>query len=351
MTAAWVIRSGRFGERDQWALETGVSGGGWREVPDLTTCRTREEVAAVVAATFAGAPEGRIANYAGQLWALRGRIKKGDLLVMPMKTTKKIAIGIVTEEYRYLAEQPDPDCRHVVGVDWKVADLPRTAVKQDLLYTLGSAVSIFQPSKNKAVQRIQHLLEHGSDPGATATVPGPGPKPGPPVDDAPVDEPELNTDYEQAALDQITSRIQEEYVGHELTRLVAAVLTSEGYACLVAPPGPDGGIDIAAGRGPLGLDTPRIVVQVKWGATVGDQVVTQLEGLMNRQRADQALLVAWNGITAPAARSMRDLNLRMRLWEASDVVDAVLRNYDRLPDDIRAQLPLRRIWTLSDPQA
>jgi restriction system protein len=36
------------------------------------------------------------------------------------------------------------------------------------------------------------------------------------------------------------------------------------------------------------------------------------------------------------------------VWESADVVDAVLRTYDRLPEEIRAKLPLRRVWMLSD---
>jgi restriction system protein len=40
--------------------------------------------------------------------------------------------------------------------------------------------------------------------------------------------------------------------------------------------------------------------------------------------------------------------MRVRVWEASDVVDAVLRNYDRLPEDIRSQIPLKRVWMLTD---
>ena len=103
MTKAWVIRSGRYGERDSWALENGVSGGGWMEVQDLTICQTREDVAVIVAAAFGGESDGLIANYTGQMWALRGRIDIGDLVVMPMKTTKQIALGRCTGGYEYLA--------------------------------------------------------------------------------------------------------------------------------------------------------------------------------------------------------------------------------------------------------
>jgi restriction system protein len=93
---AWVIRSGRQGERDQWALANSFSGGGWREVPDITACANREDVAKVVGATWPGASDGRRNNLTGQLWALRSRIQPGDLLAMPLKTTKQIAIGRVT---------------------------------------------------------------------------------------------------------------------------------------------------------------------------------------------------------------------------------------------------------------
>lgn len=161
MTHAWVIRSGSHGERDAWALESSCSGGGWAEVEDLTGCSTRDDVAHATAKAYAGAADAKLANFTGQLWALRGRIEPGDLMVMPMKTTKQIALGRVTGSYEYRAGEQDANKRHVVAVDWQRTDLPRSAVKQDLLFTLGSAMTIFSPNKNKAVDRLEHLLKHG----------------------------------------------------------------------------------------------------------------------------------------------------------------------------------------------
>lgn len=351
---AWVIRSGKYGERDQWALERRVSGGGWREFGDLTPYATKEEVAAAVAAAFPGASAGRLANYTGQVFALRSRIRPGDLLVMPLKTTNTLAFGRVTAGYTYLADEKDPDRHHVVQVDWQRTDLPRTAVKQDLLFTLGSAMSIFAPSKNNAVARLEHLLATGTDPGsagASGATGGQGNAPASPETGAlsDVDEPELTADIEEVARDQITSRIAEEFAGHALATLVTAVLTAEGLLCAQAPPGPDGGIDITAGRGPLGLDPPRILAQVKSGdGQVSAPVVTQLHGVMTTYGADQGLLVAWGGLTKPARDALKNQHLKVRVWEAADVVAAVLRTYDRLPDDIKEKLPLRRVWMLSD---
>jgi hypothetical protein len=124
MATAWMIRSGRYGERDSWALKHGCSGDGWAEVPDLTNVTTRDQVVQIITDTYPGS-DALIANYTGQLWVLRGRVQPGDLLVMPMKTTRQIAIGQVTSGYEYLAAEEDPNCRHVVRVNWQRTNLPR----------------------------------------------------------------------------------------------------------------------------------------------------------------------------------------------------------------------------------
>jgi restriction system protein len=337
-----VIRAGRAGERDAWALQHGVSGGGWKEVPDLTGCTTKEQIAAAVHAAFPNAKLGMLNNFIGQLVALRTRIAPGDLLVMPMKTTRQIAFGRVTGGYTYRADEPDADKRHVVLVDWQRTDLPRASVKQDLLFTLGSAMSIFAPSKNNAIARLEHLLATGIDPGNVAAAAMPTASPADSGAETDVDTPELTADIEQVAADQITVRIAEEFAGHGLATLITAILTVEGYHCTQSPPGPDGGIDIAAGRGPLGLDSPRVLAQVKSGGQIGSPVVAQLHGVMATHGAEQGLLVAWGGLSRQAREALRNQQMRVRVWESSDVVDAVLRTYDQLPETIRTQLPLKR---------
>jgi restriction system protein len=69
---------------------------------------------------------------------------------------------------------------------------------------------------------------------------------------------------------------------------------------------------------------------------------------MSTHGADQGLLVAWGGLSKPAREALKNQQLRVRVWEAAEVIDAVLRNYDRLPEEIRTAVPLRRVWMLSD---
>ena len=158
-------------------------------------------------------------------------------------------------------------------MDWKRTDVPRTAVGQDLLYSLGSARTVCSIQRNDGAWRLQQLLLTGGDPGARV---GPsGEATGSAVhaadiaddtvdnDEDATDSPESGFDLERLGMDQIQAFVAEEFAGHELSRLVAEVLKAEGFFTAESPPGPDGGIDVFAGRGPLGLGSPRLVVQVK----------------------------------------------------------------------------------------
>lgn len=345
---AWVIRSGRYGERDEWAIENSFSGGGWREVPDLTGAASRADIESIVDDVYAQDSPGARTNATSQLWALRGRIAAGDLMAMPMKTTREIALGRVTTPYKYLDDN-DPDCRHVVEVDW-ARQVPRSAIKQDLLYTLGSALTIFSPSRHNAVARLEHVMAAGEDIGSTGDHSTRASAPvtrDAAVQPDVVDEPESQPDIDVIARDQITTRIAEEFSGHSFAHLVAELLRAEGFEADEAPPGADGGIDITAGRGLLGLESPKLIVQVKT-PQIGSEVVAQLNGLVQTHGADYGLLATWAGLSKPARDAVKHQRFRVKVWDSSDIVAALLRNYEKLPEDITERVPLRRVWMLKD---
>ena len=61
----WTVRTGRHGERDDWALSTGRTGGGWSEIPDLTPMQTREEIADLVRSVYGTERPRVVPNYTG----------------------------------------------------------------------------------------------------------------------------------------------------------------------------------------------------------------------------------------------------------------------------------------------
>ena len=341
---AWLIRAGRSGELGDFVIENSLACIGFGDIPDLTGVSTRDEMRETVRRSYSDASDGKVANVAGQIWALRSRVRPGDVVVMPLKKTSQIALGVVTGGYRYL-DDPEAWWHHAVAVDWKRTDVPRTAVRQDLLYSLGALMTVCEIKRNDGAWRLRRILETGSDPGARVEAVE-AIKAG---DADATDSSESTFDLERLGRDQIQARVAEKFAGHGLSDLVAEVLEAEGFSTQVAPPGPDGGIDVFAGQGPLGLDSPRLIVQVKSSpAPVDVKVVRELHGVLSTHGADQALLVAWGGVNKTARQELRSQFFRVRVWDADNLLDAVLRNYDKLSEELRADLPLKRVWSLVD---
>lgn len=329
-------------------MSEGYTGGGFSEVPNLSAAADRDDVVSMVANAYPTAKEGTIKNFTAQLWALRDRMNIDDLVVMPLKGAPQIAIGRINGHYTYL-DNDDLERRHVRPVEWLVDDVPRIAIKQDLLHSLGAFTTICEISRNDAAWRVEQICSTHTDPGARSTSIADQLPPTTPSVEPNGDAETQSIDIERYALDQIATRVIEVFSGHRLADLVAAILDAEGFTCEVSPRGPDQGIDIVAGRGLLGLDSPRLLVQVKSESTpVGDPVVQQLEGVVSRQNADQGLLVAWGGITKEARKMVNNRRFVVKVWNSEDVLTGIFRNYHRLPVDIQEDLPLKQVWTLLD---
>lgn len=344
MTKFWVARAGKYGERVGWALENNLAAGGWTEFPDLSQFVEDKEGLRELVTQVYGGPKGRISTNTGQLWMFINGMKVGDIVVLPIRETSQLAFGRITRTYHYEANEPDVSRRHRLGVDWFRKDVPKTLVKQDLLYQLGSALTFFMVGNNDAPYRLEALMNGKPDPGSRTAITQASPVQTS-VAEEQQDASDVMFNLEEVAQDVIARRLQEDFKGHELSELVEALLTAEGFLCRNSPPGADGGVDVLAGRGPLGMDSPKLVVQVKSQTTaVSDTVLQQLNGAIHRFQADQALLVTYGGVTGPAASYLATQYFNVRVWTISDILSQVYKHYPRLPEEIRAKLPLKSIW-------
>jgi hypothetical protein len=149
--AVWLVRAGKYGEREQTALEKSVLVIGWNEFPDLSAVQSKEALADLYRKLRPDASSGKVSNHVGQLWLFRSRIQPGDLAILPLKTHSAIAIGKVTGPYQYTTDLGD-GVRHIRKVEWLRTDLPRTAFGQDILYSLGAFMTVCQ------IERDPNLL-------------------------------------------------------------------------------------------------------------------------------------------------------------------------------------------------
>lgn len=338
----WLVRLGRDGEYEPDALDHNLVNIGFNMVHDLSNAGTRDQVLDVVRQTFPDAKPATQGNYAAQINQFVNVMAVGDLVVSPLRSLGKIGIARLVGPYCRL-----DDGRPARPIEWLTIDLARDAFRQDLLYSFGAFMTVCEIKRNNALARVHAVLKTGRDPGdGVAPIAKQQVSTGaPPSADDPAAE-EL-FDLERIARDQIERRISSTFVGHDFTRLIAAILTAQGYQTHVSPPGPDAGIDIVAGRGALGFEGPRLVVQVKSGDISADQPSLQsLLGCIHDTGADQGLLVSWSGFKATVRKRTNDLYFRVRFWGRDEIVSALLDVYPKLPEAIRAELPLRPLWTL-----
>lgn len=341
---AWLVRAGRYGEREGLALDQGLAVIGWDALPDLSDLQTRESLMEVLQAAYPDDSHKRLLNWQAQLWAFLKSISPGDLVALPLKGSPAVAIGRVTGDYTYRMDLPS-DARHTRPVEWLTKDLPRTAISQDLLYSLGAFLTVCEIKRHDAVKRLAALAKDGRDPGWSGSKAS---SIAAPNADAPSDEESIPPDVQEIADDQINARIEQEFAGHDMAVLIEAILAARGMVTWRSPEGPDGGVDVLAGSGPLGMDPPRIAVQVKSTPDrLGANVVRELQGVVTRLQADQGLLVAWGGLTQSAEREIRQEFFRVRVWNAANVRSELLAVYDSLPGEVRARLPLKQIWVLA----
>ncbi len=135
---------------------------------------------------------------------------------------------------------------------------------------------------------------------------------------------------------------------YDFQNLVAALLRAMGYhVSWIAPPGRDGGIDILAHTDPLGINMPRIKVQVKRRS---DKIT--VDGLRSFMAVlgdqDVGLFVSTGGFTREAESEARTQEKRkITLLGLEQLFDLWLEHYPKVEEADRQLLPLKPVYFLA----
>ncbi len=338
--AIWLIRAGSHGEYEQKFITENRVYVTWERLGvDIRQLPDRDALIQEMFKLYTDAKPKQLVNWASQVWPFAHEIKKDDLVVVPLKAQPAIQIGEVTGDYHFEPTGPPPFF-HWRPVKWIGEAIPRSSFGQDLLYTFGAFMTICRVRRNDAEARIAAMRAAGWKPETLAAAATGGAGPG---GDAPG-----GADLEELARDQVTQLIAARFKGHDLTRLIEGILQAQGYATYCSPEGPDGGLDILAGAAPLGFGAPRLCVQVKSQDTPVDRpTVDQLLGAMSKVGAKQGLFVSWGGYKGNVKKELAPSFFNLRLWTQEEILENLFAHYDALDEDLKAELPLKRIWTVA----
>lgn len=340
--ALWLVRTGKYGEFENKFLSENNIYLTWEQLNvDLGKIKAKQELSELLEITYPEHKKNTLRNHLGQIWAFSQEIKPGDWIVTPSKRSSTIHFAIVKSKYKFNPKAEDP-FYHSYEVEWFATDIPRTRFDQDLLYSFGAFMSVCRIKRNNAENRIKIMASNNW---TTKKVP---------VDEKIVLDPDENSDQseysdiEEISYDQIAKYITRKFKGHEMAVLLEAVLRANGYATYRSSEGPDKGIDILAGKDSLGFGDPKLCVQVKTGdAPVDRPTLDQLIGVIQNVKAEYGLLVSWGGFKSSVLKEAANQFFRVRLWDQKDTIREVLKAYDKLDEDIKTELPLKRVYVLS----
>lgn len=341
--AIFLSRSGSKGEYEQRFLDEERIYFTW---PGLdTNMKPLTEMAefyTLFEDTYPDWKKGKCHNYARQGFQFAKAMQEGDWIVMPSKHNPTIHFGEITGDYEFLSTGEDR-FKHSRKVKWFAQDIPRERFDQDILYSFGAFLTVCRIQRNNAEERIKEMANNGwRVPSSSKAVLGDQ------ISGESTDDANTPVDLEETAYDQISRLILARFKGHGLATLVGAILEAQGYTLHQPPAGPDYGVDLLAAPGALGFGEPRICVQVKSTDSPVERVVLdQLIGTMQNFNAQHGLLVSWGGFKQSVEKERANQFFRVRLWNRDDFIEQLLANYDKLDEELRAQLPFKRIWAIA----
>jgi restriction system protein len=320
----WGIHGGRTGDADGIFLKKNQVALGWEALGDLAALSpTRDAFKDQLLEALPDRKPGYYPMATGQLFRFVHEMKYGDLIVYPSKRDKRVHVGEIIGPYQHTTKGSD-SYPHRRAVNW-LKDFPRTKFTQGALYEIGSSMSFFQV-KNYADEYLAALAGH-------EVAPAPG-------DDETVSY--VAEDIEQNTRDFILKTLAQELKGHGLSEFVAHLLGTMGYRTRVAPPGPDGGVDIVAHQDELGFVPPIIKVQVKsTEGSVGDPIVSQLIGKLDP--TEFGMVVTLGTFTNQAVNTAQNKS-NLRLIDGDELVNLIVQHYEQFDAKYKGMMPLKRVY-------
>lgn len=324
----WVVRAGAGGVHADEFEEAGIAAIGFSIRKPVSHLESRDAFLAELAREHPNMKKGRLVNWASQLYRFACEVKQGDLILTPVPDTRQILVGVCTGRYRY-----DPSREgylpHTRSVDW-TRRISRDELSGPAKNSAGSTLTLF--SMNDHRTEIEAIVSGREPPEPLVSAPEEG------------SAFELYEDVRGKADEQIADKIAH-MDPFDFEELVAALLRSMGYFARRTEKGPDRGVDVIATSDSLGLDSPRIKVQVKQRsqrASVGD-----LRNFIATLRPpDKGLFVSTGGFTrealyeadrAPQGTSVTTL-------KADEFIELLTEHYERLEPEARAMIPLKRVF-------
>ena len=320
----WMVRAGRGGAFVEDFVEGNFVSIGFPNAGEVGSPVNKKELIATMQKKN---PNGKFGMAASQLKRFFDDIKVGDAVITYDPGQRLYFVGKITSDVKNI----EHDLSRAREVAWS-GQIARDSLKQSTRNSLGAISTLFSVRGEAAADVHANTVSLGSEPTSPA---------GPIEDDS--DRDELVENVESQAHELLEDRIAS-LDWEQMQELVAEILEAMGFKADVSPRGSDRGIDVFASPDGLGLNEPRIFVEVKHrlGTRMGaDALRTFLGG---RQPGDRCLYVSTGGFSKEARYEADRANVPIKLVDLPKLGELVVEHYESFSPGGIALLPLKKVF-------
>lgn len=304
---------------------------GFSKFTDPTKLKaSKEEFIKKYAESYPNASKASVSACASTIYRFVHEVQLGDYVVFPSKSDRMVNIGIIEGECAY---NPSSDYPIQRKVKW-LKHLPRTLFSNAALAEIGSFLSFFT-IKNYSDEFIEALSKNFKKQKISF--------------DEDMEELSISTQMAmERTKDFILKKLSRCLKGYDFQDIITNLLTAMGYMAIPSQRGGDRGIDITAYKDEF---PPRILVQVKsQDSQINEALVQSLKGAM--KEGDYGLFFTLSDYTKNARIYLEHTPI-IRGINGIELVDLLLKYYDKLDEKYRKIIPLKMIYvpdTGSDQQ-
>ena len=330
----WMVRAGQGGYLIEEFVTHELIAIGWRKLGDLSAINSQEEIRERYNCVYPDESPGKAALDISMIYKFCCKLEINQKVVTYDPLNREYLIGSITSDYYHdtdeIAEEIS-DYAHLRKVGWE-GSVGRDVLSISSRNSLGSIQTLFSVNEEVSTELLSHLAE----PTPSEDIEG---------DDDGLDQ--IREDTVARAHELIKDKLLE-LSPDEMEELAAAILRAMGYKTRVMPKGRDRGVDVLASRDGLGLEEPRIKVEVKHrsGTSMGPQDIRSFLGGL--REGEKALYISTGGFTQEAKYEADRSKIPLTLLELNDLADLIVTHYESFDIEGKRLIPLVRVYFPSE---
>ncbi|MCR8636595.1 restriction endonuclease [Paenibacillus radicis (ex Xue et al. 2023)] len=323
----WLVRAGEgaylfneFKEKQAVAI-------GWSKLKNMESVTTLQAVKTLLKSNYPEYKDGKTNITAGQIYRFVCEFQVNDEVITYDPEERLYYIGNITSKYDYnpgfITDKPN-----VRKVSW-TGSVSRDSLSASARNTLGSILTIITIPDEVRSEVYSQMGKQSNTPEEESEEE---------TDELELIKADIILKSKEFIKDKIANLDWE-----QMQELVAGILRGMGYKTRISPKGPDRGRDILASPDGLGLEEPRIMVEVKHRS--GQMGANEIRSFTGGLRlGDRGIYVSTGGFSKEAKYEAERSNNPLSLVDLDFLVELVTQYYDQFDAETRTLVPLRKIY-------